>query len=63
MCILFVYIVKRLSMSVMGFQKSLDGVGGPSSIQFHLGFLDNFNFEKPLTTVYIVFVDTMIWRM
>ena len=33
------YDLSVLSMSVMGFQKSLDGVwGGVSSIQFYFGF-------------------------
>ena len=37
-------------MSMMGFQKSLDGrwVGGVSSIQVYFGFLEFFNFAKPL---------------
>ena len=37
-------------MSVMGFQKSLDGSwdGGVSSIQFDLDFFEFFNFAKPV---------------
>ena len=61
MCILFVYALLKvvtyydfsvLSMSVMGFKKkSLDGewMGGVSSIQVYFGFLEFFNFAKPLT--------------
>ena len=47
------YDVSVLSMSVMGFQKKLDGewVGVVSSIQFGFGFLECFNFTKPLTVV------------
>ena len=60
MCILSVYELLKLvgyydfgvlPMSVMCFQeKSLDGgwVGGVSSIQFVLDFLNFFNFAKPL---------------
>ena len=55
MCILSVYALLKvvgyydlsiLSMSVMGFEKSLDGgwLGGMSSIQIFLNFL---NFAKP----------------
>ena len=50
MCILFVYTLQTfvtyydlsvLSMSVMGFQKKFGwGVGGVSSIQVYLGFLE-----------------------
>ena len=37
------YDLSVLSMSVMGFQKSLDGwVGGVSSIQVYFGFLELF---------------------
>ena len=60
MWILFVYTLLKvvsyydlsvLSMSVMGFKNSLNGgwVGGVSSIQFYLGFLEFFNFAKPHT--------------
>ena len=72
MCILFVYTLLKvvhyydlsvLSMSVMGFQKqkSLDGgwVGGVSSIQVSLDFLDFFNFAKPLNTVFQCSVEGM----
>ena len=56
MCILYVKVVgfddfSVLSMSVMGFQKKKFGwgwVGGVSSIQFVLDFLNFFNFAKPL---------------
>ena len=60
MCILSAYALRKvvgyyylsvLSMSVIGFQKkSLDGgwVGGVSCIQMFFGFLDVFNFAKPL---------------
>ena len=44
-------------MSVMGFQKkSLDGewVCGVSSIQVYFGFLEFFNFAKPLNCSYAV---------
>ena len=60
MCILSVYTLLKvvgyydlsvLSMSVLGFQKkSLDGVGGVSSIQFVLDFWNFFNFSKLPTT-------------
>ena len=60
MCFLFVYTFVKvvsyydwsvLSTSVMGFQKKFgSGVGGGvSSIQVYFGFLDFFNFAKPLT--------------
>ena len=44
------YDLSVLSMSVMGFQKSLDGgwVGGVSSIHFFWIFGIFFNFAKPL---------------
>ena len=43
------YYLSVLSMSVMGFPKrSLGGVGGVSSIQVCFGFLEFFNFVKPL---------------
>ena len=44
------YDLPVLSMSVMGFQKSLDGggrvLGGVSSFQFYFGFLEYFNFAR-----------------
>ena len=52
-----VYVIKShcdlsvLAVSLMGFQKkNVDRVvvGGLSSIHFFLGFLECFNFEKPL---------------
>ena len=57
MCILYVYILLTvfgfydlsiLSMSMMGFQKSLDGgwVGEVSSIQVYFGFLEFFKLCK-----------------
>ena len=48
------YDLSVLSMSEMGFKKKrLDGgwVGGASSIQVYFGFLEFFNFAKPLTRV------------
>ena len=71
MCILFVYTLLKvtsyydlsvLSMSMMGFQKSLDGggwVGGVRSINFFWDFWNffNFNFAKPLTSNICNFVD------
>ena len=48
------YDLSVLSMSVMGFQKSLDGgwVGGVSSIHFFLDFWrKKNNFAKPLTHI------------
>ena len=60
MCIVFIYQLLKvvsyydlsvLSMSVMGSKKkSLDGewVGGVNSIQVYFGFLEFFNFAKPL---------------
>ena len=40
-----------LSMSVMSFQKKFEWgwVGGVSSIQVYFGFLEFFNFAKPLS--------------
>ena len=57
MCILYGYKLIKvvgfydlsvLSMSMMGFQKSLDGgwVGGVSSIQVYFGFLEFFKLCK-----------------
>ena len=39
-------------MSVMGFQKRLDGLWAPS--KFILDFLDLFNFAKPLSKYFIL---------
>ena len=61
MCILSVYALLKvvgyydlsvLSMSVMGFPKKKIWMdGGVSSIQYFFGFLDFFNFAKPLTVL------------
>ena len=57
------YDLSVLTMSVMGFQKKLDGgwVGGVSSIQFLLRFLEFVNFAKPITPIVIIIMNVLIF--
>ena len=51
MCILSVYTLLKVASYYDlsdGFPKKIGGMGGVSSIQFYFGFLEFFNFAKPL---------------
>ena len=75
MCILFVYTLLKavsyydlsvLSMSVMGFQKKVwMGLGGWGELYriFVCGFLDFFNFEKPLRQTYYTKIQVYFWLL
>ena len=53
------YDLSVLTMSVMGFQKKIGWgwVGGVSSIQFLLRFLEFVNFAKPITPIVIIIMN------
>ena len=51
MCILFVYIVKKLLLIMVGFKKKSleeEWVDEVRSIQFYFGFVEFFNFAQCL---------------